>query len=408
MSRLIKTVALSCLVGILSQTVVQAASEDEGKQMGKPYRLSVRGDVEYTDNRDSSENNEESNTDLYLRPRLDLYYQSTASEFDLFYVPSFRYRSNPAGTQNENELLHLLDADWRYDLSERTRTRLMNRFEYTDDPAVENGAVVRQNASYFVNRIDGIWNYDLLEYSNLDFWAAYRAQRYDRSELAQVADQDQALAALSLRHQLTETLRSVATLRYNAFAYDSIELDRDYQTTAIIGGVEKSFSESLLGGATFGALVRNYSDATITGDGDILPYAKFLLHGNTIPTTDLDFVLEAGMREADVVPYASQEFVEVSGKAFWRAFNDKTRLGIVFLYRVSMYDDDQLPGDPADYGFLKTTEGDERTFVGVFDIAYSALENTTLRFSQRYENIDSDLIRSYTKNTSMVSVDYSF
>ena len=46
--------------------------------------------------------------------------------------------------------------------------------------------------------------------------------------------------------------------------------------------------------------------------------------------------------------------------------------------------------------------------MGVFDIAYTALANTTLRFAQRYENIDSDLIRSYTKNTSTVSIDYSF
>jgi len=408
MSRLIKTVTLFCLTGVLSQALAPAASEAEGKAMGKPYRFSVSADAEYMDNRDSTEDDKESNTDLYLRPRLDLYYKSTASEFDLYYVPSFRYRSNPAGNQNDTELLHLLDANWRYELSKRTRTRLRNRFEYTDDPAIEDGAVVRENASYFVNRVDAVWNYDLLESSNVDFWAAYRVKRYDHDELSQVADQDQALAALTLRHQLTETLRSVATLRYNGYAYDSLVLDRDYQTGAVIGGLENSFTESLLGGATFGAMVRSYSDSSITGDGDILPYGKLLLHGNTIPTTDLDFTLEAGMREADVVPYASQEFVEVAGKAFWRAFNDKTRLGVVFIYRVSMYDEDQLPGDPADYSFLKATEGDERTFVGLFDIAYSALENTTLRFSQRYENIDSDLIRSYSKNTSRVSIDYSF
>lgn len=408
MSRLIKTVTCFCLAGLLSQTITHGASEAEGKEMGKPYRLSIRGDAEYTDNRDSSEFNEESNTDLYLRPRLDLYYHSDVTDFTLYYVPSLRYRSNPAGTQNDTEILHLLDANLLYNLSERTYGRLINRFEYTDDPAVESGATVRQNASYFVNRIDGVLNYDLLEFSNLDFWAAYRVKRYERDELAAVADQDQALGALTLRHQLTETLRSVATLRYNAYMYDSLELDRDFQTTGIIGGVENSFSETLLGGATFGALVRAYSDPTITGDGDILPYAKLLLHGNTIPTTDLDFSVEAGMREADVVPYASQEFIEVAGKAYWRAFNEKTRLGFVVFYRVSMYDEDQLPGDPADYGFLKATEGDERTFVGLFDIAYTALANTTLRFAQRYENIDSDLVRSYTKNTSTVSIDYSF
>ena len=401
MSKSIQATMMVLVVGMVCQTVVCA------EEMGQPVRFAVSTSAHMTDNRDAASANEQDNVDIYVRPRLDFVYDGENSRLDFYYVPAYRYRSEPGDGQDESTWQHDFGAKASRTISPRTRVRLNEIFALTDDPAIEEGGItLRGDQSYIVNTLDGGLNYDLLEASNLDFSLQSRIKRYDKETVAVRSDEDIFAARVDHRHQINQTLRSVVSAGYSMFAYDSASnLERDFSSVVGSVGLENNFSENTIGALALGWQTRDYDDAELNVDG--APYARASLEGLLGADLRVGGVVGHGVRDSDAYPFVSQEFTDIRGFAVAK-LSPKVSLRVSGTYRLSTYDEDDVPSAATAADFAGATSGDETTIVGDVDLSIALTERAALTVGQRYEDIDSDVARSYTKNTSRIGASLSF
>lgn len=402
MSECTGRVLLVCCVVALVCGVTHAEVE------GRPWAISMDVSGQYTDNRDSAPVNEQSNFDLYLRPRLDVFKYTDQSRYDIYYIPEFRFRSDPVEGQDDTELFHDLGVEVKHLFSERTTGRISDRFRYTDDSSAKSGgSTVRSNENYIQNRLDALLNFDVMEYSNLDLWGTWYFRDYEEDLPSVVSDEDLIRLQAMLRWQLNDTLSSILMLRGDAYTYDHTSVDRDSSSFLGAAGLRNSFSDLLSGSLMVGAQMRSYSDSTIAGDGDTLPYGKFTVEYRTMATTRFDLVGSLGLRDSDVYPFASQEYADITLGADWENEGRNWLIDGDLGYRTSSYDEDQLPSsvDPTQ---LPATEGDENTTTVSAGVRYKFVDHASVAFRQLYEKVDSEVASSYTKNTSVLSVNMDF
>ena len=410
MTKAMQAIIMVLVVGVMCQAVVHA------EEVGQPVRFSVSADVQATDNRDAVANGEEENVDLYVRPRLDLVHETGNSRLDLYYVPAYRYRSEPGDTQDESTWQHDFGAKGFRDISQRTRDRLHEHFLLTDDPAIEEGGtILRGDQSYIQNILEGGLNYDLLKYSNVDLSVQNRIKRYDDDPVAVRSDEDITTARADHRHQINQTLRSLVSVGYSMFAYDSgANLERDFNSVIGSVGLENTFSVNTLGSLAVGWQTRDYDDEALDADG--LPYVRASLEGLLGADLRVGGVVGHGARDADAYPFVSQEYSEVRAYAA-AALTPKVSLRVSGTYRVSTYDEDDVPSGAtaADFSAVAQariaageTSGDEITLVGDIQLSVALTERAALTIGHRLEDIDSDVGQSFTKNTSRVGGSLSF
>ncbi len=401
MSRTVRVAIALCAVAVVCGVA-------RAEVAGRPWMASVGVSGEFSDNRDSAPSNEQSNFDVYLRPRLDILKYTDRSRYDVYYIPEMRFRNDPAAGQDDSEIYHDLGVEIRHAFSERMTSRISNRFRYTDDSsAKDGGSTIRSDEKYIQNRLDALINFDVMEYSNLDIWGTWYTRDYDEDTPSVVSDEDLLRVQALLRWQLNDTLTSLVMLRGDAYTYDNTRVDRDSSSLVGAAGLRNQFSDLLSGSVMVGAQSRSYSDATVAGDGDTLPYGQFVIEYQTMATTRFDIQGSMGLRDSDVYPFASQEFTQISVGADWETENRQWLLEGDFGFRVSSYDADQLPAT-IDAALLPATEGDEDTTTFSLGARYRFVDHASIALRQRYEKVDSEVATSYTKNTSVISVNLDF
>jgi hypothetical protein len=410
MTKAIQAIIMVLAVGVVCQSAVHA------EELGQPVRFSVSATAQMTDNRDAAAVNEQDNVDIYVRPRLDLVRDGENSRLDLYYVPAYRYRSEPGDDQDESTWQHDFGAKATRSISPRTRVRLNEIFALTDDPAIEEGGITRRgDQSYIQNILDGGLNYDLLKSSNLDISLQNRIKRYDEEAVAVRSDEDATTARVDHRHQINRTLRSLVSVGYSMFAYDGgSNLERDFSSVVGSVGVENYFSVNTIGSLAVGWQTRDYDDEALDADG--APYARAALEGLLGADTKVGGVVGHGVRDSDAYPFVSQEFTDV--RAFAEAkLSPKVNLRVSATYRVSTYDEDDVPSGTTAADFTSkalahmatgATSGDETTIVGDVELSVALSERSALTLGQRYEDIDSDVGQSFTKNTTRAGASFSF
>ena len=371
---------------------------------GTPIVVSANVAVEATDNRDAAPSEgKTSNVDVLVTPRIDLIRRGERGSFELFYAPSLRWRSDPAPWQDETDIYHALGVHAWHALNQRLRIRFDNRFDFTEQPMIENDGVrLRGDRSYWQNRAVAGLNYDLFHASNADVAVDYRIRRYDDNATARNHDEDELSAALSLRHQLTETLRVLGVGKVVQYSYEATAIDRDFDSTILAVGFEKALAETLMATVLAGWQGRSYSDSTQTSDG--LPYVRAALNGST-GRLRLTGEIEHGLRGADVTPFSSQEYLDVGGTVVVE-ISGKLELVGKAIYRTSSYDEDQTPSGTVDADFHSglARSGDRDTLILEAGVNYRATESMRLSARQVFEDVDSDVDVSYSKNTTRLAL----
>lgn len=391
MTKLVRLiVVVACVVSFIQSAV--AATDD-----ARPVKFSVGAEAEWTDNRDSDPDpNEEDNLDIYLKPRVDLSFSNPGTELTGYYVLSFRDRSDPSKTQNDTLWEHDLEAKLRHAFTPRLRIRVQDKFDINDDPKVENGGNTRSDLSHIINRLTAGVSYDFLEQTSLDYTEVYRIKRYDKDEEAGVVDEDEISATLTVSHGFTEMLTALLLTKYSMYEFDDVAgLNRDFETILVAVGVDVMFNPNLLGKAQVGWQRADY-DAAALGDND-QPYALIGLGGSPEQTTRINVELKHGIRDADAYPYASQDYTEGRVRAEWDPIAALTVAGEGTLRR-SEYDDES--------GTLRS--GDEDTVVAQVDVTYRFKDRFSVKLAQRYEDVDSDVDVSYTRNSTRLGCNVYF
>jgi hypothetical protein len=406
MTRYMSGAALVVGMACLLSRGVQAQMAPGENDSSRPLVFSVGVHVESMDNRDSVDQNAESNMDVYLSPRIDVINNGLRLWVEFHYMPRFRYRSDPNDFQNDTELMHDLGLALQYKVSDRMRLRLTEKFDLTDDPSVENGGVtVRGDESYFQNRLQAGLSYDLIESSNLDVLGTYRMKRYDEQAVADFSDEDEMGVEVTLRHQLTEVMRVIGYLQYVGYGYESVDrLSRDFDTTVLAGGLQYALTETTLASLLLGWQTRSYDDAALGSDG--MPYVKAAL---TAMGGNMRYSAEVlhGVRDSDAYPFVAQDFTDLRGRIECDVGAKLTVLGSL-TYRLSTYDEDQAPSGSLPSDFVKARSGDETTVVANAGVRYAMTGNMSVSAGQRYETVDSDVGESFVKNTTYAALGIKF
>jgi len=373
-----------------------------------PFRFSAELRGVFTDNRDATELEKESTFDFYVIPRLSIGINSERGMLDFQYAPAFRYRTNPSDIQNSSELLHSLKLHGDLKATPEIRLRLREDFDYSDDSSVEkDGVTVRENRTYILNQVEGGFNWRFVRWSDVDIYARNMIKRYDRAEVAEDSDRDSTEAGIAVWRQVARNLGLQLIGRMTSYGYQtSANIDRDFDLYFDGLRAEARFSRTFRGSLTLG--LENTSYADTRRDSDSSFYGAADVHGDLLPTLHLLMAVTHGVREADVYPFASQDYDQFVSRVAWDVAHVLT-LGVNGTYRLSSYDADVAAnGAGADDFHNNVRSGDETTVVAGFDATFKLGERLALMLAQTYQDVDSDVYISFTKNTTSISLTASF
>ncbi|MCE9613014.1 MAG: outer membrane beta-barrel protein [Lentisphaerae bacterium] len=394
---LVSTLEVAAQIGV-------APSDDATPMAARnPFDLGVGLRAEYTDNRDAAENNEESTAYFYVTPRIDAYVNSERTVLDFFYAPSLRYCTDPSETQNDTELLHALGLKIDHSLTAQTKVRLYESFLYQDDPSIsESGSMIRANRTYFLNTVELGLRQELSRWSYADLSGNYMVKRYKDDDAADESDEDRLGAQGILWRQVTPTMGVRGTAGLSSYSYQSsLGLDRDFDVYLGAVGLDKVFSPQLRGGLDVGAQASEYSDDSL--DSSVDPYAQVNAQIAPNPLFRIKGNFLHGVRESDAYPFASQQYSQVH-VGLEADTSSLLTIGADGTYRLSDYSGDSRPaGSPAP---LPGTDADgNETTIGLGAHATWKLgENARFSLRHLYEDVDSDVAESFSKNTSTVDL----
>lgn len=393
----------------LCGTMVWATTASAQKQAmgGDPWTfgISIRGD--FTDNRDSSEFDAADNFDIYVIPRIDAILDTDRTVFDFFYTPEYRYRTDPSPVQNDYEWYHSLGLHLTHKASDRVNFKLFEKFDYTDDPSVDEGGIsLRGDRSYKMNRARLETAIKVARTLEVTPYAANKTKRYDDSDVAAISDEDRTDFGLRAWQILSRTVGLLYEVQGSAFSYDSPEgILRDFDLLQAGLGVEKVFNPRLRAGVTAGAQLQSFDDNAL--DDQTEAYASARVEGHPSPMTTLKVEFERGIRDADAFPFASQLYTEFFSRADWKA-TSKVNLGLWVTLRRSEYND-VAPSAAESEDFERgVAEGNEDTVEAAAELAYAISDQMGVKLSQDYQNVDSEVSQSFDKNTTSLIWSYHF
>jgi hypothetical protein len=372
------------------------------ESQGDRFRFSVNTRADYTDNRDTWEADEDSNVDLTISPRADMLFESESSLFDLFYAPRFRYRTNPSDLQNDVELQHDFGVTAKHRPSRRTALRFRDSFVLTDDPSIsEDGGTVRGDQSYMLNSLRAGIDHMMTHRNEIEIYGNHRIKRYDEDTMALRWDEDRADVGSRFVRHLSKQSRLTLEGRYSSYGYESPDaIMRDFNSVLLAVGTERGLSKNLTVGAEVGAQKQSYEDDDI--DDSTNPFVELFMRGNTTPDFRLYGALKHAVRDADVYPFASQEYSQFRGVIDWDT-SPKTTLTLSGTYRLSKYEDVAPSAVPL-VALIGLPDGDQTTIDVYGQVAYKVSDQLTVLLRQRFQDVDSDVWVSYTKNTTTLEL----
>lgn len=360
-----------------------------------PLVFSIEGAVEFSDNRDATPVGE-SNFDLLVRPKVATILEWDKTQLDFSYAPAFRYRTDPSSVQNDTELQHAVAIMVGHELSRVLKVRFSENFDLTDDPSIqEQGTTLRRDVSYTWNRIGAGLNYQFSRLANVDVSVRNAMKRYDASAVAIEADKDSTEAGLVVWRQMSRTLGIMGVVRAVDYGYEDTEtLERGFLSMFLGAGVEKQLGKDLRVGVRIGFQTSDYDNSSL--DSADSPYIIVQINGSTVPSLRFNGQLRYVTRDADVYPYSSQEYTGVSGGVEWDASPRVMMIGAL-AFGIGEY---TAEGTPSAAG---AAFGDETTMVGSLGAVYKISETTSVRLTQSYEDVDTDISLPFTRNATRLA-----
>jgi len=382
-------------------TLVMVGLNAHSFQEGQPLRFGVSASIEATDNRDASESDKESNIDLFLRPYVAYHLDGAVTSLQLRYEPGLRYRTDPGDRQNDVDLHHELLLHVRHAFTARSRMRVRNEFRKIEDPRIEEGgSILRADRSYILNTVRGALNYDVGQLSNLDLAVHNQIRRYDDAEIARLSDKNEIGVTIGYRRALSQTTIALLNASYDTYDLEAAsDRSRDFDSITGSMGIEYIFLPELIGSVLVGAQTRSYDESDLETEDNV--YVRAELSGDVGHNLRMGITTGYGVREADIFPYASQEYIETRGFADFSVTSLLSLRGAL-TYRKSSYD------GKAD---LNLDGGDEEVIVVDAQITYEINELASVVAGHRFEDVSADdglLSGSFTRNTSRVGVRLDF
>jgi len=381
-----------------------------------PVRFSFDLVADYTDNRDSSAT-KVATSDFYVKPRVDVLLGGERTIFDVYYVPSYRYRTNPGTWDRHSRMFHDLGIDFRQKVTSRFTVQLANELDQTDDPWIEPEATAfRRDRTYFLNKAKAGVMYDVTRKSRVDLEARHTLKHYRTAEIRPTADESSMLGAVGYRHMLARTTSLSAVLDAQRIDYpSSAAVERDFDATRALLGLTQAFGPELNGKVSAGWKTLDFKDPEQSTKA--APYFSLSLNGATVPSFRMSTSVGYSLRDSDVYPYSAQTFMGYHAGVQWDVIPELT-FSVGGTYRVGTYDQDSLPAvflealaegaqvpgieDPMEAQKV-LAGGRERILLLEGGFALAVGERNTIRLVQRRERMNSDLSDTFTRNATSLA-----
>ncbi|MFC1497367.1 outer membrane beta-barrel protein [Verrucomicrobiota bacterium] len=374
-----------------------------------PVQFSIGIHGESTDNRDSAEENVDNNYDLHVKPRLEAVFDWEQTLLDFDYIPSYRYRDNPSPIQNEIEWLHKLNIGFNHWLTPRVKMSLGEKFDFTDDPSIESaGSTLRRDSSYTRNLADAGFNFEISRMSSLDISGRHMIKRYDDDIRAEESDEDSTGGSVIYLRQVSRTVGLMFVADADTFDYKSEQQGLDRGFSAVFGGVgvKKVFNPSLNGKVRVGWQSANYDVDDV--DVQNTPYVSLSLDAETAIDTKFLFEATSRIRDSDVYPFVSQKNMRFKIR-YTRDIVKNITLGIAGTYEMGEYDEKDTSPSVPDSLYVKDRSGEETTIIFVGDITYKIVSlDSSIKIYQQYEEVDSDVGISFSRNATGLALVKNF
>lgn len=388
------------------------------------FRLSAYWD--YTDNRDSAdkyddaeteEDLKQSTSDFGITPDIGWIQRWSRDILELSYAPTWRYRENPAENQNEEEWQHRAYVGWEHASARRLSLRADNTLYYGDDPAIyePGGEILRNDKSYYWNRTALGFNYELSRNATADFQTDYMFKRYDEEEEATASDEDRFTGLLRLERLQNRGLYLSGFGRYILSSRDDlarqtpageIMLERGLSAVAAGVGGRKVFSKYVQAQLDLGYEFVSYDSADV--DNNSAPLIDFRLINTPNEKHTLTFDVLYAILDAYRFPYSSQDHFHVFVGWDWEILDDLS-YGLSCEYRIENYEADRL-GTDVPMGALEEIVEDGNVyslFVRTY-LKYDLPYDVDLMLSYSYEDVDSDVSSTYTRNNVRLTAGKKF
>lgn len=398
-----------CCVCALSVTLTargQAAGGAPGEESAPAdmVAFSVEASANYDDNRDATSSNKESIVSVYVRPRVDFNFRAAErTEVQAHYAPAYVWRDNPRekdepNPQNDSELYHQFGLRGEHQFSPRVRLGASEEFEMTDDPDITSGgATVREDASYWLNRVRAWAETVLMPRLGTRIEGSVSNKRYDKSPAKDSGDEDKNNASAAAKYMVGENYNLIGMLGYEDSEYSGVNHGAADITT-VAGGVERRFSPEFYSTVEAGYQHASMRDAVDNSSGS--PYGLARLVFSPSPATDIEAVGKYSLQSSDWDPYSAQDQTRFS----LRIDHALTKRVAVFCEGVYMngeYDSKTLVEG------TETQElegGDDTLLDGRIGGSYRLSRNLTAAIEYEYEDWDSDIREAYSRNSCMVSL----
>jgi len=374
-------------------------SQDAGQGPEGPWLFSARSGGVFTDNRDGLKNNKESNLDLFIEPRADYRLRNgDRTLLDLSILPMLKWHSNPrtnaeGGAQNDTELFGTAAMELMHQLSPRVTLSLGDAITYNDDPEVSNGGGnVRASYSHIWNTAHAGVAADLSETLATGVNGSYALKRYTDSVVAKDEDEDILSGEAYLKYKMGSGYNLLGLVGASDFKNKSTTQQRGSQVISAGVGVDKVFNPDYIGkirgGYQHGAYDNSALDSIDTPNGS----AELTLRAAS--STRFRLGASYGLYAPYVRPYSIQTLTAFSGAVDHDVLPNRLTLTLDAQYGSGDYKEEgaTLPGGT-----------DDMVMVGV-SATYRVNRIWSLSGGYDYENWDSDVRESFSRNTVNFSV----
>lgn len=389
-----------CLVigmAFLGMSAMSVLGQAQSQAVGTPWQVSTRMGGVYTDNRDATSSNKQSNLDGIVEPRVDYRYQDadrTSAKITL--LPVMKWHSNPrtaaeGSAQNDQDLFGAVELELMHRPTPTITLNAADTVSYNDDPQIaDGGETVRQSESYVRNTAQA--SVDAAQLSGLGTELDIKSEttRYRDDNVAQESDSDLLSGGISPYYGWGSGWTVFGLAEVSEFNHAKAATTEGYSLVMFDAGVNRTFNPVLFAKVMGGYQTIQYNDSDLASENMLNGHAELVFQD-----ASMRFNLGAGyefLPPSDSA-YSSQKATTLSGAFDYVVVPDRITVGFESHYMESRY----------------ATEGvesggtEKMNRIGTH-CTYYWTPQWSLIGGYYFENWDSDVRDSYHRNLVEISV----